>query len=283
MPMIERGKPLMTEMLWVLLGRRDEETHNKTLPDYCYNIFEVFQKTYFKGFPVFSETVVITDQVGLKSATTIELAKKVLRIDWKNMGRMFGIAARCIRFAEMEAANAKDDDDFSGWSPEKIKELFTVIFGRFWVVKNLPLIKRGDGNEIFQLVLNQYLGPLVANVRAMRPNMDDLACKWSPEAMVQFQEGLAEGMNSFLDTDSQLIGESGRSGIYGFLLLVWPEIKEMLEAIPRKTMTDLHEWMKPFMRRGITSYIEIETLRDVCAPPPSGIGLSLRPLSSRPR
>jgi len=43
----------------------------------------------------------------------------------------------------------------------------------------------------------------------------------------------------------------------------------------------LHEWLQPFMRRDVITTIDIETLRDVCAPPPSGIGLSLRPLKVR--
>jgi len=99
--------------------------------------------------------------------------------------------------------------------------------------------------------------------------------------MAEFNAGMAEGMTSFLDLEGQLTSESSRFGIYTFLLLVWPEIKAMLDANPKKTLNDLLEWMKPFMRLGITAYIEIDTLRDVCAPPPSGIGLSLRPLSFR--
>ena len=87
-----------------------------------------------------------------------------------------------------------------------------------------------------------------------------------------------EGLKSLLDESGQPKGASNRSGIYSFLLLAWPEIKVMLEANPKRTLTDLHEWLQPYMRRDLMTYIEIETLRDVCAPPPSGIGLSLRPL-----
>jgi hypothetical protein len=281
MPMIERGKPLVSEMLWVLLERRDWETHEKVLPDYCYNIFDVFQKTYFKGFPLFSETLVVIDQAGLKSAKTVEQTKKVLRINWKNMGRLFGMAARCIRFAEMETANGQDGDEFGDLTPEKTKELFTLICGRVWVENDLPVVNGGTVDEKLAALLNQYLAPWLAKLQAMHPKMNGLARTWSPAAMLQFHEGLAEGMEAFMNTDGRLVGESSRSGIYGFLLLAWPEVKAMLESTPKKTLSDLHEWMKPFMRVGITTYIEIETLRDVCAPPPSGIGLSLRPLKVR--
>jgi hypothetical protein len=101
--------------------------------------------------------------------------------------------------------------------------------------------------------------------------------------MIEFSEGFSEGLNGFLDVQGEMVGGSPRSGIYDFLLVAWPEIKAMLESAPEKrTLTDLHEWMKPFMRAGVTAYIEIETLRDVCAPSPSGIGLVMRPLKSRP-
>ena len=78
-PMVERGKPILVELKWVLLGRQNAEQHIKILPEYCYHIFDVFQKTYFKGFPLFHETVFIIDQAGFKAAKTIDEAKKVLK------------------------------------------------------------------------------------------------------------------------------------------------------------------------------------------------------------
>jgi len=58
--------------------------------------------------------------------------------------------------------------------------------------------------------------------------------------------------------------------------MAWPEIKQMVEAKPKKTVTDLYVWILPFMRHGMTSLIDLETLRDVCGPLPGGIGLKLR-------
>lgn len=68
--------------------------------------------------------------------------------------------------------------------------------------------------------------------------------------MIEFNEGFTDGLTGFMDRDSRLTGESNRSGTYAFLLLAWPEAKAMLEAYPRKTLTDLHQWMKPFHARG---------------------------------
>lgn len=282
MPLLERGKPLFTELQWVLLERPHLESHKKILPDYCYNIFDVFKKTYFKNFPLFSESVLVTDPAGLKSAKTAEQAKKVIRIDWKNIGRLFGIAAQCIRFAEMESANDLAGSDFNDLTPAKVEELFTVIFGRSWVAQNQTMLASEPVDQIFAKMLNQYLASWINDLKDINPTFENLAWHWGPAAMIAFSEGFAEGLTSFMDVDGQLVGQSDRAGLYGFLLVVWPEIEAMLEASPKKTLPDLHEWMKPFMRVGITTYIGIETLRDVCEPPPRGIGLSLRPLKVRP-
>jgi len=245
-----------------------------------YNIFDVFQRTYFKGFPLLSETVQVIDPAGLKLATTGDNLEKVLRIHWKNLGRMFGIGARCIRFAEVEAAEHIESDGFQEVAPERALELFAAICGRPWVAANLERIQTELPDKIFSEMLNQHLATWTASLVELAPKFAGLAGECSPEAMVQFSAGFTEGLQSFLNVDGLLAGESGRSGIYGFLLLMWPEIKAMLESDPKKTLSDLHEWMKPAMRLGLTAYIEIETLRDVCAPSPSGIGLSLRPLKT---
>lgn len=248
-PLMERGTPIQQELLWVLLGRQNSEQHIKLLPEYCYNIFDVFLKTYFKGFPLLSETVQITDSAGLPGAKSIEAAKEVLRINWKNVGRLFGIMARCIRFAEMEAAEELEKDGFSGSSPEEIVSLFTMIFGRDWVLTNRTRIEKENPDKIFVEYLQEHTTSALSRIPSMVP-IETVAYEWSPEASADFHAGYAEGMSIFVDFNRQLAGESGRSGIYTLLLLAWPEIKSMLEASPRKTLSDLHEWMMPFMRVG---------------------------------
>jgi hypothetical protein len=281
MPLVERGTPVLIELKWVLLGRQGADQHPKILPDYCYNIFDVFLKTYFKAFPALSEIIMVTDQAGLSAAKTIEEAKKVIRLDWKNLGRMFGITMRSLRYFELEASDDLERDGVADSTPEKVKELFTMIAGKQWVEENLERIMAESANALFIEELNKQIAAWIGEFKKAPAKFDVLAYQWSPTAMTQLRDGFAEGMTSFLDETGQPVGESSRSGIYTFLLLVWPEIKATLEASPKKTLSDLHEWMQPFMRMGITAYIEIETLRDVCAPPPSGIGLSLRPLKTR--
>src|SRR5450756_125913 len=134
--LLERGQPVVTEMMWVVLGCRDVESHKKLLPDYCYHIFDAFQRTYFKGFPSLSKTVQVLDPFGMTTKASIDEIKKVLRIDWTNLGRVVGIGVRSIRFAEMEAGQMLEVDGFNDLSPTKTDELFTAIFGKPWMEAN---------------------------------------------------------------------------------------------------------------------------------------------------
>lgn len=130
MPLFERGAPVFKELLWVLTGRENEGQHVKLLPDYCYRIFDAFRATIFKNFPALTDIIFIKDNAALLEAKTIEAAKKVVQMDWRNLGRMFGIGMRCIRFAELEAEKGVDGEGFGKPPLDKAKDLYTIIFGR---------------------------------------------------------------------------------------------------------------------------------------------------------
>ena len=84
MPIMERGAPIFKELLWVLLGRENRGQHVKALPDYCYPIFDALKATYFKNFPALTDIIFIKDKAGLPAAKTVEAAKKVIQMDWRN-------------------------------------------------------------------------------------------------------------------------------------------------------------------------------------------------------
>lgn len=278
MPFVERAKPFFGELLWVLHGRQNENEHAKILPDYCYNIFDALRTTYFKNFPALTDTIYIEN---VTEAKAIEEKKKVVRVDWKNLGRLCGIGARCLRFAELEAANSVDGEGFGDCSAEREKEIFTVICGKQWVEKREARIAAETPDKLFSEILNESIASFVNKLVPASLTCGALAWQWSATAMLEFQEGSAEGFDAFLDEHGQLVGETNRSATYVFLLLAWPEIAVMLEANRRKTVTDLQEWMLPFMRTGVTTYLDIDQLRNVCAPvSQKGIGLSLRPFKS---
>jgi hypothetical protein len=281
-PIIERGRPLFQEMLWFLSGCPNPDQHEKSLPDYCYNILAVIQKTFFKNVPLLSDTVLIMDQSALPSAKTMDEVKKVLRFDWANMGKICALGMRCTRFAELEAEKGIDGDNLADSTPEQVNRIFTMIFGQAWVRQNQDRISATPPDKLLSELLNEFLVPWTAKLKELQPKLNSLAYQWSSEAMIQYQKEFAGGLTEFIDENGQLTGETERSGIYFFLLLLWPEIMAMQVEFPRNTLTNLHEWLQPFMRVGVIPDMDIEYFRDVCAPPPSGIGLSLRPLKPRP-
>jgi DNA phosphorothioation-dependent restriction protein DptG len=68
------------------------------------------------------------------------------------------------------------------------------------------------------------------------PEWHQKAREWNPEAVTKFHVGAAKGSAEFMDKNGQLKGESKikLKHTYEFLLLVWPEIEEMLKADPPK-------------------------------------------------
>jgi hypothetical protein len=211
-PMVERGKPIIAELTLFLLDGHDSEAHTKLLPDYCYNIFGVFGRTLFKGFPKLKDTVQIIDPAGVPTAKTLEEAKKVIRIDWKNIGRGFGIMARCLRFAELESAEEINCDEAGESTPQQTEDMLRIICGAQWVAQNQVLIQNEPFERVIQKMLLEQVASALAPLQNLKVDFNGLAFQWSPAAMTELHEGFAEGFNSFIDEDSQLVGESLRTG-----------------------------------------------------------------------
>ena len=93
-PLIERAKPLIGELIWILRDRPDLDMHKNVLPDYCYNVMDVFKRTLFKSFPLLTDTVYVMNQAGLEAAKNIAEAKKSVRVEWRNLGRLTGFGIR---------------------------------------------------------------------------------------------------------------------------------------------------------------------------------------------
>ena len=282
MPVTKRQASVHTELTWYLTQAVNPAAHEKRLPDYCYNIFEKIRRTFFKALPKFSDTITLTgDSKALKGCKTIEDAKKVVSIDWKRLGIILGIGIRSKRFVEMEVENTLKREGVWGLAPKNGASGMALVFDPARLKK---MAKDGGIQDVghgLEQILKENAAPHIGNMRGRIETLVQLAYQWGSGALASLNEGMAIGLKEFLDEEGQPVVESVRENVYEFLLLAWPEIEEMLESNPRKTVTDLHAWMRPFMRDGMCALIDVETLRDVCAPMPGGIGLKLRPLSSR--
>ena len=282
MPVTERLALIHSEFTWYLGKEHNAEAHEKRLPDYCYNIFEKIRQVTFKAIPNFSH-VVTGDLEALKACKTNEEAKKVISIDWVRIGTVLGIGIRGKRFVEMEAQNTLKQEGVWGLVPKQGTADLALVFDQSRLEKMTKAYGTQDVGRGLEQILNESSAPHIEKIPAMTESMVKLAYLWGSGALADLSKGMEIGLNKFLDEQGKLVEEPLRENIYEFLLLAWPEIKEMLDAKPRKTITDLHQWMQPFMRQDMCNRVDLDYLRNVCGPLPKGIGLKLRPLASRSR
>ena len=85
-PLIERVGPVLADLLWTIQGEKRAGRGGKPLPAYCYNIFKIMRKTYFKILPE-SERLA---PCGSKEQ------------DWNALGKVVGAGLRCLSFGEFD-------------------------------------------------------------------------------------------------------------------------------------------------------------------------------------
>ena len=252
----DRWKPLAEELQWVLAGSKNPSEHKYILPGYCYEILDVWRRTLFKNLPSLDDTLFIIRNADGKSV-------KELRIDWRCLGRVIGIAERGLQFFDLEAISLLKADGLLDLKPEKEKMVLKLAFGNRWLKQNLAKLILRPHRYIKTVV--EKCRSLYFRVRILGfSKWGHLAYRTGPEALAEFKAGLAEGQVGFLNNDGQLVGESNRARNYEFMLLAWPEIKEMLARQPLPTRTEVFDWTKPYTNAGLCSFIDIDQFRDFC-------------------
>jgi hypothetical protein len=252
----DRWKPVAEEMQWVIGGCKNPAQHKKILPAYCYPILDAYRRTVFKNLPSLDDTIFVVKTADGKSV-------KQLKIDWRCMGRVISIGERGVRFFDLEAIPILKAEGALNLEPEKEKLVLRFMFGNRWLKQKLAkLILRPHRyvKRIIEKCLNLYFRIKILGFS----KWGRLAYQAGPEAVAEFKAGLAEGQVGFMDNDGKLVGESNRSSNYQFMLLAWPEIKEMLEKRPLPTKTDVFNWTKPYTKAGLCSFIDIDQFRDFC-------------------
>jgi hypothetical protein len=255
MALEDRWQPVAEEMQWVISGCKNPTEHKKILPDYCYPILDSYRRTVFKNLPSIEDTIFI-----IKNA---DGSIKKHKIDWRCMGRLMSIGERGVRYFDLEAMPLLKADGLLDLKPEKEEMVLRMLFGN-----------RRLKQKLVKLILrpHRFLKKFVDKCRSIYfrmkilgfSEMGRLAYRTGPEAVAEFKAGLAEGQVGFLNNDGQLVGESNRTSNYQFMLLAWPEIKEMLARKPVPTRTDVFEWTKPYTKAGLCSFIDIDQFRDFC-------------------
>jgi hypothetical protein len=255
---MERWEPVSKELRWVISGSSGADQHGK-IPEYCYNILELYSRTIFKAFAPFSELLTITDKEGAKTAKTIEEGRLAIRIDWAKLGSVFAAGERAILFFENEMEPLLEREKLLGLSPEKEEEAFRLIFGERWVQAKLAEFQALDKAMPVEEIIGSKIIALEETTKKAVLEWHEKARSWEPGATAKFHSGVAKGAAGFLDEAGKLLGEQKLKlrDTYEFLLICWPEIDTMIKSDPPKRMEDLWNWLLPFSHAG---WIEIQDL-----------------------
>jgi hypothetical protein len=256
---MERWEPVSQEMRWVISERPNADRHAKILPDYCYNILDLYARTIFKAFSPFSELLTITDKERAKTARTVEEGRSAIKINWEKLGSVFAAGERAIMFFENEAEPLLKKDGLLDLPAEKRDELYHLMVGDRWMKAKLAELEALDKAKPVEEIIENRIVNLVETTEKAIPEWHEKARDWEPAATTKFHVGAAKGSAEFLDEAGELHGERKikHKNTYQFLLICWPEIEAMLKAKPSKRMEDLWNWLLPFSR---PYWIEIQDL-----------------------
>ena len=256
---MERWEPVSNEMRWVISGRPNAAEHQKILPDYCYNIFDLYARTIFKSYTPISEIITITDKERAATAKTVEEARAAMKIDWDKMGSVFAMGERAMMYFENEAEPIIKRDGLLDLPPEKNDELYQLFFGDRWMNAKLAEFQALDKDKPVEEIIEKRATALEEITKKAVPDWHQKARDWEPGATTKFHTGAARGSAGFLDQDGEMHGERKikLKNTYEMLLVCWPEIEAMLTAKPSKRMEDLWNWLLPFSH---PYWIEIQDL-----------------------
>lgn len=256
---MERWEPVSLELRWVISGRQDTDQHPKILPDYCYNILDLYARTIFKAFAPFPELLTIKDKERAATARTVEEGRASIRINWEKLGSMFAAGERAMMFFENEAEQWLKQEGLLDLPAEKEEEVCQLIFSDRWVEAKLAEFQALDKAQPVSEIIGNGVIALEETTKKAVPEWHEKAREWEPGATTKFHSGVAKGAAEFLNTAGELHGERKlkHKNTYEFLLICWPEIEAMIKSDPPKRMEDLWNWLLPFSR---PYWIEIQDL-----------------------
>jgi hypothetical protein len=258
----ERWEPVSNELKWIINGRPNEDQHQKILPEYCYNIFELYKRTTFKTYAPISEVIQIKDKDRAATCTTIEEARQIMTIDWDKLGSVFAMGDRGLMFFENDVEQKLKQDGLSDLTPEQHDEIYKLFIGDRWLKKRIAEIQALEPDKSLEEIIEKRLTAMEERTKKAVPEWHQKAREWEPEAVTKLHGGVAKGWDGFLDKNGELKGEKKITlkNTYEFLLIAWPEIEEMLKAKPPKTRNQLWDWLRPF---SYARWIEIEDLEQL--------------------
>ena len=187
----------------------------------------------------------------------------MLKLDWYRLGKVIGSGQRCLRFADLETGGFLEKEGVNDLKAEDEKSIAQIL-GESWLEKKGIQLAAIEPSKFVETLVIKFIFPKVKELVGSDTKWSQVAYQWGPEAMAEFNRGLGDGINSFIDADGEFVGETTRTTNYIFFLLAWPEIKKMLKTRPLPTRTDLFNWTRPFHAAGLVCIPTIENMRDFC-------------------
>ena len=264
--LLARWEPVAKELRWIISGRPAEQEHEKILPEYCYNILELYKRTIFSVFAPLSEAVGIKNKAQADTCKTIAEAKQCMSFDWEKLGAVFEAGERAQRFFEKEVDGKLAEEGLLDLSAQEEEEVAQLLMGDGWLAQKMAEIQAQEPGKRPEEVLEQRVQAHVEITKKAVPEWHQKALEWSSDATAKYHAGVAKGAAKFLDENGELAGESKIKFVdtYQFLLIAWPEIDEMIKARPPKTRNDLWDWLTPFSYAGWIEIEDLEQLNRLC-------------------
>jgi hypothetical protein len=266
----ERVLPVYVEMVGMLSGRQQEDGDQKALPEYCYRIFEILNRTLFKVMATLAATIVSRKEI-IPAAGVADERKRLTKIDWGALGTVAGVGKRALRFVEGEAEAILKKEGLLELSEAESNTILETVIGDREGQDREPGPSTESGEPVDKIAGGTSHGLLEA-IKASLSALQWFAGQSGSEAEAAFHAGMADGIRGFLDAGGGFAGASTRLHTYLFLLIAWREVKELQDSLMGKTRKDLVELMKPFGALGIVNPLSEDQLADVC----DEIGLKIK-------
>jgi hypothetical protein len=169
-------------------------------------------------------------------------------VEWRNFGRILGVALRELGFIEHDLRREPN------------------LLGLNDVAKKM----RGQNEVLADILSGKNADALFDHFGTSLESSLRVGLGQAPAEQQDFLLGLAEGQTLLLDTQGQFAGDRGRTKIYFELLTRWMEIEEMRQAKPPKTRRDLYQLVAPAM--GDNKLERLVWFNDVC----DDLGLTMK-------
>jgi hypothetical protein len=165
-------------------------------------------------------------------------------MNWRNYGRMIGIAERYKTFILHDVERDFIEAGLDKLTEEQWEKIWAA-FGKDKMRKRLVEIlgHPGADEEPLEKLVEEALERQFEALEKLKNDACWLISQQNAKAVALFFKGMAEGYSCFLDEGGRFVGDRGRTRLYFDFLAYRLEIERFRESAPVKSRRDLHQWV----------------------------------------